>query len=583
MDCTTCRWPPERRDRPHTFFAHEMSRCDGCGESIEARIVLRDGAVFALKHCSRCGPSEERVADDGERYVQAFLARGVAAGGQGDEHLFKHTTSTCPSCLSLIDARVVIREDRVYFDKACPDCGPSRALVSESAQHYVGAYAFAQAGTEPLRFAARVDRGCPDDCGTCADHEQHTCLPIIEVTDHCNLECPICLVDNRSSNHITLEQFRAMIDRLVRAEGVIEAVALSGGEPTSHPQFFDLLEIANRDEIGRVSVLTNGLRLGRDLGFARRFKAADAYCVLQLDGFTPEAHATIRGRDLSEEKAKALAALKEHQIPTQIIFVAARGVNEDQIGRAVDLLLSERHIQSLVFQPASFSGAGGGRFPHDPLDRITIPGVLRRIEEQTGGQLRESDFRPLPCSHPNCVSLTYLLRLDDGGFLPWARFADLTEHMSLLRSSATPGASEEFHEVLKDVIFDAWSRQDEIERGPEVVAALRRGLDLMFPGRALSTKDAIRIGEYESKSIFVRHYMDSHDFDLERLRKCCHHYPQIDGRIMPACGFNLFHRGSAKGPGTPIAPWGKNPWVAGASKPSSQTGAAGVRRLPTAR
>src|SRR5262249_57990315 len=125
----------------------------------------------------------------------------------------------------------------------------------------------------------------------------------------------------------------------------------------------------------------------------------------------------------------------------------------------------------------------------------------------------------------------------------------------------TLGASPEIHDAMNDVIHDVFANQDEIERGPEILQALRRALDVMFPDRPISAKEAIRLGEHQAKSIFLHHYMDRHDFDLERLRKCCHHYPQIDGRIMPACGFNMFHRGAAKGPNTALPPWGKRPFT----------------------
>jgi hypothetical protein len=86
----------------------------------------------------------------------------------------------------------------------------------------------------------------------------------------------------------------------------------------------------------------------------------------------------------------------------------------------------------------------------------------------------------------------------------------------------------------------------------------------MFPGRPLSQRELVRAGERQAKSIFVHHYMDAYDFDLARLRKCCHHYPQADGRLMPMCGFNLFHRGAATGSGSPRAPWGRGSWPSGA-------------------
>jgi uncharacterized radical SAM superfamily Fe-S cluster-containing enzyme len=523
--------------------------------------VLRDDKPVRLLLCPTCGPSEETLEGTAQSYTAQFLARGEIPEGFDGEVEFKETTSTCPTCLTLLPAKVMIRAGRVYFKKNCETCGPSEALVSEDAKYYVRAYAFARAGTEPLVFATKVEHGCPTDCGTCNDHEQHTCLPIIEVTDHCNLECPICIVDNQYSSHIDLDVFSKMIDTLVRNEGQCESVALSGGEPTSHPKILELIRIANRPEIGRVVVITNGIRLGKDREFARALKESGAYVGLQLDGFTADTHEKIRGKDLVKEKEAALRALKELQIPTQIIFVATRGANEHQIGQVVELFLSEPHFLSLNFQPAAFTGQGGGKFEHDPMDRLTIPGVIQRVEEQMEGKLRTSDFFPLPCSHPQCVSLTYLLRLEDGTFLPFSRFVDFTKHGTLLRSSATLPATPEMEKTLQDVMYEVYAHQDEIERGPDILLALKRTIRTMFPDRPLSQKESLLIGEQQAKSIFLHHYMDRHDFDLERLRKCCHHYPQTDGRIMPACGFNMFHRGAAKGTGTTTPTWGKKPWA----------------------
>ena len=530
-----------RPDRPHTFFCHQMSSCAECDAPIEGRVVLREGAVFNLVHCPGCGQSERLLHSDSSVWVAQFLDRARSA------RVFKQTTSTCPSCLKLLLVDVVIEDKKVWFDKRCTDCGPSRALVSEDAEYYVNAYAYARAGTEPLRFGAPVQHGCPTDCGTCNDHEQHSCLPIVEVTDHCNLECPICIVANHYSTHMPVEKFAKIIENMVIAEGFCESIAISGGEPTSHPQFWELIDAATRPEIGRVVVITNGLRLGRDRVFAQRIKDSGAYIALQIDGFDDSAHRAISGRNLQAEKDAALNMLAELNIPTQLIFVAVRGVNEHQIGKAVELLFSGDHLLSLNFQPIAYTGLGGGRFAHDPLDRLTIPGVIRRIEEQTDGFLKRSDFSPLPCSHPQCVSLTYLLKLDDHSWLPFSRFIDFREHGALLRSSATLVASPEIEEALADVVNEVFANEDRIDRGDEVLSALRRCVDEMFPQREVSPQQAIRIGEGQAKSIFLHHYMDRHDFDLERLRKCCHHYAQEDGRVMPACGFNMFHRGAVKG------------------------------------
>lgn len=441
---------------------------------------------------------------------------------------------------------MIIRDGNVFFSKRCPACGPSEALVSEDAGHYLRAYACARAGSLPLSFTTAAKHGCPTDCGLCEDHEQHTCLPIVEVTDRCDLQCPICIAGNRGTGPMTREQFARIVDTLVAREGHCDSVALSGGEPATHPEILELLDIATRDEIGRVVLITNGIRLGRDRDFAAVIKAKGVYVSLQLDGFRPATHIALRGRDLSAEKTAALAVLKELEIPTQLIFVGARGVNEDEIGPVTQLFLREPHILSLNFQPAAFTGHGGGVFPHDPLDRLTIPGIIRALEAQTGGALTRADFFPLPCPHPLCVSLTYLLKLEDGRCIPFPRFADFTRHATLLRNSATLPATPETFAALHQIIHDVFARQDEIPDGPAILRALRRSLDVMFPDRPLTARESTSVGERQAKSIFLHHYMDRHTFDLERLRKCCHHYPQVDGRIMPACGYNLFHRGAAQ-------------------------------------
>jgi len=511
-----------------------------CGESREARVVLVGDAVERLWHCPECGPLRERLSGDAEAYVEAFLERGRPSNQ--DQHLFKHTTATCAQCLALVPAQVVFRQGRVYLDKTCPTCGPSGALVSEDAGYYVKAYSFARAGSQPLAVARSASRGCPEDCGLCTDHEQHTCLPVVEITDHCDLACPVCMVDNRQTFHLAPEAFARIVDSLVAAEGQLESLALSGGEPTCHPDLLEIIDRADRPEIGRIVLLTNGLRLAQDRQLARALKQRGVYVSLQLDGFTAETYQRLRGRDLLSQKEAALAVLEELAIPTQLIFVAARGVNEDQLGAVVELLLSKPHILSLNVQPLSLMGRGGRRFDADPLDRLTIPGVLRAVEQQSGGKLRADDFFPLPCPHPHCVALTFMLRLEDGDYLPLARFAQVERYGGLLRNSATLPALPEIEQAFKEISYDLLAREDEIPRVGEIRAAMRQALKVMFPERPLDHHEAIRAGERLVKSVFVHHYMDPHNFDLERLRKCCHHYPRPDGLLVPMCSFNHFHR-----------------------------------------
>ncbi len=478
-----------------------------------------------------------------------------------DYTFFKMTMSTCPECLKVIQAQVVFQDNRVYFLKFCPEHGQSKALVSEDAKYYQNAFRFIKPGSKPLKFSTEVSKGCPTDCGLCPSHQQHTCLPIIEITDFCNLTCPVCIVNNKHQNHMTLEDFRGIINRLIEHEGSLETITLSGGEPTTHPLFWDFVQEAQRDEIARVSVVTNGIRIANSEQFCEELKKRNVYVILQMDGFDDDVHERLRGVKLQGIKERALENLAKFNISTQLAFVPVKDVNDHQLGAAVKMLLERDHVLSLLIQPVAHTGQGGGDFPHNPMDRLTIPGIIHRIDAQTSGVVASEDFIPLPCSHPLCVSLTYLLRMDDGQYLPFPRFVDMEKYLDLFQQTATIEPGVKIESALQDAINDLWSAAGEVPDSQKIMKALKRALLEMFPGGKIDRKQLLRIAERQAKTIFIHHYMDRHDFDLERLMKCCHHYPQIDGRIMPACGFNMFHRGAAQGTQTVEQPQAKGPFI----------------------
>src|SRR6187401_1065947 len=195
-------------------------------------------------------PKFTKTADVGSREVFHSFSRGL-----------------CPQCRKPVDGMRLLRDGKVYLRKQCPRHGASEALISGDADWFLRSLTYIKEGSVPLKHSTKVEDGCPKDCGLCPDHEQHSCLPIIEITNHCNLECPICIVQNRNNYHMSIGEFQATIDGLIEKEGLLDTVNLSGGEPTIHPRFFDLLDIARRPEISRVSLSTNGLRIASDEGF----------------------------------------------------------------------------------------------------------------------------------------------------------------------------------------------------------------------------------------------------------------------------------------------------------------------------
>ena len=450
----------------------------------------------------------------------------------------------CPTCRGLVDGVRIIRNGKVYLRKQCARDGMSEALISGDSDWFLRSLTYIKEGSVPLKHSTKVADGCPKDCGLCPDHEQHSCLPIIEITNHCNLECPICIVQNRNNYHMTREEFAATIDGLIEKEGLLDTVNLSGGEPTVHPQFLEFLDIAKRPEISRVSISTNGLRIASDYDFCLELAKRKVYVNLQLDALRNPELRILRGAgDHHKVKVRALENLERAGVRTTIVSTVAKDVNDDQIGECVKLLFERDFILSLMFQPASYTGYGGAHFgPHDPLNVITIPDVVRCAEEQTNGLLKKSDFLPLPCSHPGCFGLTYLLKTDDG-FIPFPRFIDLEHYLEVIANRGTIRPDEKFESTLKSAIDELWSSSGQSPDNDKILRTLRKAIRCMYPeDRALELEERLHIGEGLVKTIFIHAFMDEHTFEIDRIKKCCTHYAMPDGRLMPGCAYNMFYR-----------------------------------------
>jgi uncharacterized radical SAM superfamily Fe-S cluster-containing enzyme len=287
-------------------------------------------------------------------------------------------------------------------------------------------------GKIPPQYGTEPDRGCPFDCGLCTEHEQHTCVGLVEITTSCNLHCPMCYASSGpGGKHLSLDDCRRAIDRLVAVEGRAEVLQISGGEPTIHPEFLDILDYGCARPIDVVMVNTNGLRIAHDpallAGLAAHRHRIEVY--FQLDGFSDAGTTALRGEPLVETKLRAIEALGQHGIRTTLVATLQPGVNDHEIGALVKFGVERPWITGISFQPATYSGRHA--LPDDLERRITFPDVIQGVAEQTGGLFREDDFLPLPCAHPNCHSLTYAFR-SGGRVVPLSRFIDARNHLEIL-------------------------------------------------------------------------------------------------------------------------------------------------------
>ncbi|MDE1852866.1 MAG: radical SAM protein [Thaumarchaeota archaeon] len=436
------------------------------------------------------------------------------------------TKSLCPVCLSLVEAHLGVRGGRVVMEKTCPDHGTFEVLISSDADYYRWALKFNRPGTAPRALATASDAGCPYDCGLCPEHQQHTCLGIIEVTENCNMRCPTCFADSSVGRSLELGQVESMLDAFVRYEGNPEVVQFSGGEPSIHPQIIEMISAARARNIKIVMLNSNGVRMAHDERFVRALAEANVTVYLQFDGFKRSTHETLRGEDLRETKKAALESLSKYGVNTVLACTVQRGVNEDEYGAAVDYAFKQPYIKGVVFQPTFFSG----RHPDsDPLDRVTLPDVIKGAASQSGYGLLQSDFFPIPCCSPNCSTATYVY-LEDGRATPLTRVVDHEDYMDYFSNRALPDTEYFTKRTSLENLYSASA----VPGSEKVLANYCTACDM--PPNLGELADRV-------KMILVQPFMDAWNFDVRRVMKCCVGEITPDCRVVPFCAFNNLYRG----------------------------------------
>lgn len=466
------------------------------------------------------------------------------------ETLWEYSRSLCPVCRRVIDAQIYLRENKVFMRKRCPEHGPFETLIFGDAHLYTEIARYNRPGTRPQQFATPVRDGCPYDCGLCPDHQQHSCLGVIEVNNICNLDCPVCFA-NAGTQHahdgdgfeLTYEQVNFMLDSYIAAEGSPEVLQFSGGEPTLHPQILEFIALANQKGIRYVMVNTNGIRIAHDDRFLEGLAALKPHIYLQFDGFEPETNRILRGRaDLVKEKLRALERLAEADVRVVLVAVIERDVNEHEIGRILEFALRHPAVFGINFHCAFRAQR---HIPADPLRRLSIPDIVSAIDSQTGGLITLKDFVPVPCCMPVCHFVTYAM-LQSDRVIPLPRLLPVDQYLDYLKNRSMPALNDELLRVLEGL----WSSSASI------------GYEQLMPGlseflgnpaskgtrsdeRCPSCHAHLPIIEHSPRDlgrhifmVSIRDFMDPWTFHMKNAMKCCLNFLTVDGHQVPFCTYN---------------------------------------------
>ena len=445
------------------------------------------------------------------------------------------TIALCSTCMKRIEAKIIEQDGRVYLTKRCPTHGYQKVLISTDADYWCLSRQTLKPGQMPLKFNTPIQYGCPYDCGLCPDHEQHSCLTLLEITDACNLNCPVCYSESgthRAGQHRSMEQIKFMLDRIVENEGEPDVVQISGGEPTIHPQFWDILDEAKRRPIKHLMLNTNGVKIAAEPDFAKRLATYQPgfEVYLQFDSLNPAALKDLRGEDLTATRLKALEQLNKHNISTTLVVVLKKGLNDNEIGQIIDFALQQPCVRGVTFQPVQQAG----RLEHfDPAtDRLTLGEVRQQILAQSS-VFGPSDIIPVPC-HPDCLAMAYALKID-GKTIP---LSGLIDPKVLLHGEGNTIVYERSAE-MRGELFKLFSTAVSPESSEKNLAQLLCCLPQICVPGGMSYNNIFRV--------LIMKFMDAYDLDVRSVKKTCVHIAHPDGRIIPFDPYNLFYRDDKSG------------------------------------
>ncbi|MEQ1788871.1 MAG: radical SAM protein [Rickettsiales bacterium] len=441
---------------------------------------------------------------------------------------YELTNSICTTCLGKVEAKIIFQNDKVYMLKHCLKHGRQKVLISTDVEYYKKSREFLKAGDMPKKFGMPVKYGCPYDCGLCSDHEQHSCVTVVEVTDRCNLTCPTCYAESspKHGNHRTLEEINRMLDIVVASEGEPDVIQLSGGEPTLHPDFFAIMDLAKEKPIRHLMLNTNGIRIAKDKEFARKLAGymPNFEVYLQFDSFEENALISLRGEDLRETREQAIAYLNEFNISTTLVVTLQKGLNDHEVGKIIDYALTKPCIRGVTFQPTQVVGRVENFDPS--TDRITLSEVRESILTKTN-IFSPEDLIPVPC-HPDAIMMGYALKIG-GEVLPLTRYFSPEELLSTSRNTVN---FEQLPEV-RDKLYKLFSTGSTSQSAPENIHSIMC---------CLPNIESPNLGYNNLFRVIVMQFYDAYNFDVRGVKKSCIHIVHKDGRIIPFDTMNIFYR-----------------------------------------
>jgi len=508
------------------------------------------------------GARNNRPADLRAAFAEStFLGAPINDLSKG---LPKTIRSLCPECMKVIDAKLFEDGGKVIMEKTCPEHGRVRDLYWSDAEIYLKAEKWAfEDGQGLLNPKVRSAKECPDECGLCNRHTSHTGLGNIDLTNRCDLVCPICFANANVAGYVYEPSYEEIVQMLktFRSEQPVAGrmVQFSGGEPTLYPRFLDVVRACKRLGFSHIQIASNGLNLC-DPKFAQECANAGLHTIyLQFDGLTDDVYGKTRGRDLFAIKEKAIESIRRSGMKIVFVPTIVKGFNDDQVGDILRYAIKNIDVVSgISYQPVVFTGRIS--YKEREAKRFTLTDLAWAVEKQTGLAKAREDWYPtsviapftrfvsavrgeetvhLTC-HPHCSLATYLfISPDVKDIVAAPQFIDVESMFMDLDKFARTVPKSRFQSFARIKAFNSIKKHFKEDKAPKglTFSTFVNTLQGLMDKRIGRNKEGVE-KTYRTLLVAGMHFMDAYNYDVDRVRRCVVHYAAPNGKLYPFCTYN---------------------------------------------
>lgn len=347
-------------------------------------------------------------------------------------------------------------------------------------------------------------------------------MAMIEVTQRCNMACPICYSDATSSlDDIPIEKIHGYLSQLLEVTETPIPVQISGGEPTLRDDLPAIVSMAKGMGYANIELVSNGLRISQDLNYLKALRDSGLTSVyLQFDGLSTETTTRIRGRDMSAIRLQAVEAIGKSGLCCTLAVVLARGINEKEVGPIVQYAVANIDVvRAINFQSAT---RFKGRFQMD-IKGYTMAELLQLIEDETG--IPADTFCSAAIGHPECNAMSPVFIVDNQ-IKPLFKYVPAQEVTAFLADDAREkilalfsGKRTFFYRYLKDRRF--W-----------------KALSGAAPIFGMNPYNWVR---KKHLLLFAKSFMEAGCADRRRMEQCCYALSGEAG-VVSFCEYNNHYR-----------------------------------------